>query len=465
MGLPFFPEAHLNTFSPGLTAFISGRQKHKTQTYGEKNARQNPDKLLIVADDFTGANDTGVQFAKKKLRTIMLTGKEKIRTTLKNCDVLVVDTESRFDGGDTAYIKAREAGKTAEKEKIKYVYKKLDSTMRGNIGAEISGVMDSTGIGHAVVVPAFPANGRITKDGNVYVKGVLLEETEFANDPKTPVKGSYIPEIISRQTDKKTALINYNDLRSGKEHLINKLKELMGEGARIIVIDVLDNDDLEMIASSVTSFRDKILYAGSTGFAEYLPEYLFPGRIKKSNVVIAGSVSSITRWQIEYARKNLDVRVIDIDAEQLFKGGSLKEKERVLEIIKDYSGVGQDFIIRTAPSEESVSKCFDLGRKSGLDRFKVSETTAVFLGELAKDIITDFSINGIMITGGDTAIKVATALNISGTIIKDEISPGIPWGHFLDRHKDIIVVSKAGGFGGEEAIYMVLNFLNQQGNR
>ncbi len=136
----------------------------------------------------------------------------------------------------------------------------------------------------------------------------------------------------------------------------------------------------------------------------------------------------------------------------------------MLEIIMDYSVVGQDFIIRTAPSEESISKCFDLGRKSGLDRFKVSEAIAVFLGELAKDIITDLSINGIMITGGDTAIKVATVLNIPGTIIRDEISPGIPWGHFLDSHKDIIVVTKAGGFGGEDAICGVLNFLNQHRN-
>jgi uncharacterized protein YgbK (DUF1537 family) len=297
------------------------------------------------------------------------------------------------------------------------------------------------------------------------VKGVLLEKTEFANDPKTPVKGSYIPEIISRQTDKKISLIDFTELRSGKEHLVHKLKELMGEGTCIIVIDVLDNHDLELIASAVTSFGSKILYAGSTGFAEYLPEYLFPGRVKKSNVVIAGSVSGVTRKQIEYARERLDIKVIDIETERLFDGDPLIEKNRVIGIIKGYSGRGEDIILRSAPTEESVSRCFDIGRNSGFDRFNVSETIAVFLGELAKDIIRDFRINGIMVTGGDTAIKVANALNIPGTIIRDEISPGIPWGHFLERHGDIIVVSKAGGFGGEDAIYGVLNFLNRHRNR
>lgn len=92
--------------------------------------------------------------------------------------------------------------------------------------------------------------------------------------------------------------------------------------------------------------------------------------------------------------------------------------------------------------------------------FKVSETIASFLGEIARYIIQEISINGILFTGGDTAIKAAQRLNISGTIIQDEILPGVPYGYFVEEpYKNIIIVSKAGGFGNEDTIFQVLDFL------
>lgn len=98
-----------------------------------------------------------------------------------------------------------------------------------------------------------------------------------------------------------------------------------------------------------------------------------------------------------------------------------------------------------------------------MDRFKVSETIASFLGEVARNIIQEININGIFFTGGDTAIKAAQCLNISGTIIQDEILPFIPYGYFAEeRYKNIIIASKAGGFGNEDAIYHVLNFLKNR---
>ena len=121
--------------------------------------------------------------------------------------------------------------------------------MRGNIGAEIAGLMDSLDISHTFVVPALPSYGRTTLNGNVYVKGILLEETEFANDPKNPIRESYIPGIIAHQTDKRTALICFNDLLAGKLQFINKLEILIHEGVQIIIIDAEENEDLDLVAS------------------------------------------------------------------------------------------------------------------------------------------------------------------------------------------------------------------------
>jgi uncharacterized protein YgbK (DUF1537 family) len=420
-------------------------------------------KIIVVADDFTGANDTGVQFSKKQLKSMVILDKDHIKKSLNDCDVLIIDTESRFDDREKAYRKTYETGQILKTLPVKCLYKKLDSTFRGNIGAELAGLMESTGIKHTVVVPAYPSNKRITRNGNVYVNGILLKETEFAADPRTPVNESYIPKIISGQTDKSIAVINFQEVHSGKEKLTRKLQQHISNGIEVIVIDVIDDKDLDMIASVTVPMKDKILFAGSTGFAEYLPKYLDPEKEKKINVVIAGSVSDVTRQQILYAKEKLEITLVDIDIEKLLSGNTHQEKNRISHIVKVSSGRGEDIIIRSAPAVTSSAESCILGQKYGLSGDDVSEAVALFLGEIARDIIQEIPLNGILLTGGDIAIKTVQSLNVSGTIIQDEIQPGIPYGHFIEeQYKNITVVTKAGGFGSGDAVFQILNFLKER---
>ena len=448
--------------APFLTAFIAGRKKLK-EVAGDSYANALTDgKLFIVADDFTGANDTGVQFGKKGLRSIIVTSKDHIITSLDDCDILIYDTESRNDDKDLAYSKTFEAGRIV-KSKIKYIYKKLDSTLRGNIGAEISGLMDSLDIKHAIIVPALPDNGRITKNGNVYVKGVLLTETEYARDPKTPVRASYIPEIISSQTEKTTAVINYTDLIQGKENLVQKIQSSIGRYVNLIIIDAQTNEDLDLIACAISEIKEKVLFVGSYGLAEHLPKYLNIKKRGKSNIVIAGSVSEVSIRQIDYAKEALSVPVIDVEIGKLFTSERPAEMRRITDLITQHSLKGEDIIVRSASTKEIVSKSFETGQKNGFGRLAVSELIASFMGEIAMFVIREIKINGILLTGGDTAIKAVEHLSVSGTLIQDEILPGIPYGHFVeDQYKNIIIVTKAGGFGEEDAIVRVLNFLKKR---
>jgi uncharacterized protein YgbK (DUF1537 family) len=419
-----------------------------------------PGKLLIVADDFTGACDTGAQFSKNHLRTIVITRRDHIRESLGKYDVLVLNTESRFDNAETAYRKAYDTGTIVVSEEIKYFYKKLDSTMRGNIGAEVSGLMDSLGIQHTFVVPALPKYGRTTVNGKVFVNGILLEETEFAKDPRNPVRESFIPKIISGQTDKKTAVIIYDYILLGRKTLIEKLEHHINEGIQIIIFDAKEDKDLDLIASVISEIKAKVLFAGCSGLAGYLSKYLEIKKRKESTIVIAGSVSEVTRRQIEFAVHYLQVKLTDIETGKIFSNERNNEKERILELARESVSRGEDLIIRSAPSRDAVAKSFETGEEYGLDRFKVSETIASFLGEIAGNIIQNINIKGMLLTGGDTAIKTAQNLNISGVILQDEIVHGIPYGYFEgEEYKDIIIVSKAGGFGDEDAIFLVLNFI------
>ena len=118
--------------------------------------------LGIIADDLTGANDAGVQFAKYGLQTItVLDLEEKDLKLLSEAAVIVVDTETRNLNKLEAYERVRRLTESLVSQKISLIYKKIDSTLRGLPGVELMAVMRAIGVKVGVVVPAFPANKRI----------------------------------------------------------------------------------------------------------------------------------------------------------------------------------------------------------------------------------------------------------------------------------------------------------------
>ncbi len=101
-------------------------------------------RIAIIADDLTGASDTGVQLARRGLHTIVALDPHQ-PASVPDCDVLVVDTDSRALTGPEAYATVARAVRKVMTAGYQPVYKKLDSTLRGNIGAELDAVMDEGG--------------------------------------------------------------------------------------------------------------------------------------------------------------------------------------------------------------------------------------------------------------------------------------------------------------------------------
>ena len=422
-----------------------------------------PQKILVIADDLTGSVDTGVQFRNRKLKTVVITGSENMDKSFQQSDVVVVDTESRFDDKISAYTKAFETAATAKSLNISHFYKKLDSTMRGNPGAEISGIMDALDIDVTFLVPALPLYGRTTIDGKVFVNGLPLAETQYAKDPKNPVNESYIPAILTKQTDKKIAVIPIETVRNGTDILEQTVSKLIKKEKRIIVIDSETDSDIELVAGVISDIRVKKMYAGCSGLAEKLAPYLTDIKKNRSNVVIAGSVNKITAEQLAFASEKLDITIVDINPLKVLAKKNNKEKKRILKLAGEAADAGNDLIIRSAASEEIVNETIEKGRKKGLDDFRISDMVASFTGELAAEIVRKYKINGLILTGGDTAIKTLKHLKVNGIVITDEIVHGIPYGHFSKkRYSDLIVITKAGGFGAQDAVLQILNFLRNE---
>lgn len=416
-------------------------------------------KLAIIADDFTGSNDTGVQFAKKKMSTIVTTTTENIPKDLLSREILVVDTESRFDDAKTAYEKVYRVTEELKKMEDCIFYKKIDSTFRGNIGSEIAACLDASQKDVVYMIPALPSNGRTSKDGIVYVNGVPLHETEVANDPKTPVKQSSISDIISNQTDKKTVLIRKNgpyDI----ETLKKSISEARTSDAKIIIFDAENIDDLTICAKVISSLEKDYILAGTAGLAEFIPE-AFDFQKKTGVLSIIGSVSDVTRKQIEYAKERMPLHIIHYKVEMMFDEENKKKiYEQVTKLLKE----GKDVAVYTAENRDVIDETVHYAEAKGMSHFEISDFIAKSLGEITGTLMRGSKefLSGVYITGGDTLIKIAKELNISGMIIEDEVLPAIPKGRFVsEEFENIDIVTKAGAFGKEDAFYHILKALKK----
>ena len=117
--------------------------------------------LLIIADDFTGALDTSVHFAKRQISTLATTNRDIDFWSLPpDIQVLAIDTETRHLPGEEAYRIVLDVARRAVKAGIPYLYKKTDSTLRGNIGAELSALMDGLPCGAINIFETAPSTKR-----------------------------------------------------------------------------------------------------------------------------------------------------------------------------------------------------------------------------------------------------------------------------------------------------------------
>lgn len=133
-------------------------------------------RVLILADDLSGAADCAAPFAARGFRTIVTLGEPHGD---EEALVLAIDAGTRrLRAGPAGEELARLVTKYAEAAG-QILYLKIDSTLRGNVGAEIAAAWGALRklIPHAklVVAPAFPAQGRVTRGGRQYVNGTRVE--------------------------------------------------------------------------------------------------------------------------------------------------------------------------------------------------------------------------------------------------------------------------------------------------
>lgn len=417
-------------------------------------------KMIVIADDFTGSNDTGVQLAKKGARTeVMLTPTQK---PSRRADVLVINTESRaIPSAQAAQAVQQALAPWCEGETAPLVYKKIDSTFRGNVGAEVTAAMRAANRTLAVIAAAIPAAGRTTRDGLCLVNGTPLLETEFASDPKTPIISSRIAELVSLQSDIPVHEVSLDDVRRGR--LSALLAAFAAEGECMVVVDAVEDRDLSLIAHAICEQETLPLLVGAAGLANALPVRLFMQEKQALPVlVVAGSMSEATRRQVDKALCQDRAKVVEIDASRLASAGFEQEIVSVVEQACALLSRHHHTILRPSRSADDRQMIDTLCASVGMSRQALGERLSQRLGNITLRIIEQARIGGLFLTGGDIATAVASALGAEGYRIQSEVAPCIPCGTFVNSEiDDLPVITKAGGFGSDSTLCDALYFIEE----
>ena len=146
--------------------------------------------ILALADDLTGALEAGAKFASSVVTTRRLLSHQPA------APVLVIDTETRHLPPHEAAAIVLETARSARRFAPHLIYKKTDSTLRGNIAAEFRALLTAFPERPLIYAPAYPAMGRTVKDRHLFVHGIPVHQTAFAADPLNPVRGSNIAELL-----------------------------------------------------------------------------------------------------------------------------------------------------------------------------------------------------------------------------------------------------------------------------
>lgn len=394
------------------------------------------EKYLIVADDFTGSNDTGVQLKNRGIDISVVFNSEDMHTIPSS---VVLDTESRGMEGEEAYRYVDSLMKKVDFSDYTNVIKKIDSTLRGNVAEEIKAIDDSYKSELIIFAPALPDMGRTTENGIHMLDGIPISETEIGMDPKKPVTVDKLSEILKNVYDEPVIHIGLNQVKNGFE-----LNE-----ARIYTFDAKENRDMQIIVSKAIETGKKILWVGSAAIAEVLMD-----QVKKAAPAfcICGSVSNVTREQIKEAEK-AGVDLVSVDIPNMLEGNISKEEysRQVIALLKE----DRDVVLHSSASydRDEIEKSIEAGKQKDMTLAQISEYTQNVLGKIGEMILKECKVSGVFLTGGDTAIGFLNRIKAKGSFITEEIAVGIPKMKVVGGDYDgLSIITKAGAFGKPDAI-------------
>ncbi len=402
--------------------------------------------FCVIADDLTGAMDTGVGLTQAGLSAIItFSSQAKVSS-----DAMVATTDSRAESSRVAY---RRVKLVAERFRSYYIYKKIDSTLRGNVAAELQALLDVTHADHAVVCPAFPASKRTIVDGQLLVDGVPVHQTGLSQDPVSPVKHSDIADLLRAGSGITSQKLRLDEVQRGPAYLASRIR---GCESRAVVVDATEDSHLRCIADALALLGSSCLPCGSGGLGAQIPlafGYSYQGRKIPSapvgpSLLAVGSRNDVSVRQLQRVIDHVGPPLVRIEPRE-FRTRAGREPRinqisgELLRLLETHSAA----VVTSSLSDYAI---------------QLRRTMAPILGAIVLRVLNKGRLAGLFLTGGDVARAVCGDDGLQGLRILGDLQPGVIVGEVIGaNHQGLRVVTKAGGFGNEDAMVQALHHLSQ----
>lgn len=429
----------------------------------------------VLADDLTGACDTGVAFSARGARVLVLVTPEAplpAQNAGGAWDVVVQNTESRHLAPAEAAHRVRDGNARLGLGGWPVRYKKIDSTLRGALAAEAAPLLAAGS--SLVVAPAFPAAGRTVVGGVLRVGGRPVHQTEIGRDRHNPVPESHLPTLFQRAlylasgASAPVGTLTLGEVQQGEARAC--VQAIQAQGMRVLVADAESDTHLDTLAEALVEAWDigaPVVGVGSAGLAHALATWLLPEIAPAPRpagfprggavLVVAGSRTAVTREQVQALLDEpgtyglaLDAAALDEDDWNAYADAWVAEQVSALR--RAAAEEAQTLVVAMMPEDgpEPTPRLF--ARRSG--RLNAA------LGALARRCADELALAGLVLTGGDIARAVLRALAGEALQLGPEVLPGIPLAWPVGgAQAGLPLVTKAGGFGGPEALCSSVHFL------
>jgi uncharacterized protein YgbK (DUF1537 family) len=402
-------------------------------------------KIGVLADDLTGAFDTGVQYRNWGLSVEVFIGDVKDVSKLDGVDVVVVDTESRGLKKEDAFLRVYRATEELTKIGVDRIYKKVDSTLRGNIGSELDAAMEASKIKFTFFAPAYPTYKRTTLSGKQYVNNKPLDKTEYVDE--LGMKTAKISDIIGVQSKRKVGLVGFDTVNRGVNSIKTRIETLKKDGVEVAIFDALTEKHLIDI---VRAAGDTRMFVGSAGLASEMPLGLCV-RSQKPVLSVCGSTRRLSSVQVRNLQDRLGFREVEIRVLKLIDGEAAAnaEVERCVSEAVATLKAGVDISITSSPRDGSAKEFVSYALQKGFKETEAKLFVEEAIGEITSTILKEVEVLSLIMTGGATSLVICKKLGVDMVHIVEEIEPGIP---FLILSNGMHAVTKAGGFGHEDSL-------------
>src|SRR5690625_2529074 len=422
--------------------------------------------LGIIADDLTGANDSGVQLIEKGINTSVYFDIPKQQDHLDSG--IVIDTNSRAISRNEAVAVTKQAGEFLKQAGYVTIYKKMDSTLRGHIGTELQALYETFQPEFVFIAPAFPALGRTTRDGIHYVRGEKITDTEVSKDPKHPVSEAFIPSLIEKEIGRNVGLLTKSDIEGSVADFQDKIDTWRENGISFIVCDAETEEDLKQAAEKMDTLTDKIIWSGSAGLAEVLPEVLGINQVIEKRPIeftgqvmtICGSLSSVTQNQVKFAVEQPGIKAMELDTMQIFSEHWNAYCQGFIKVCLNGLREGNDIVLYVPSNDQIRAQVKQVGKELHLTDNQIGEWISGAIGKIVAEITeVNKQLSGLVLIGGDTAKDTSSQLGGIGFSLMKQLEEGIPLGTLIGSDREFNIVTKAGSFGKENSIYRAMQAL------